>query len=135
MRILGKKSNLRLLYRRPGALLCRYRCVLMLLLIGAAWDAWTTIQFVGRYGADEELHPAAMFFFKLALYVLHSPAVVVAVGKFIQVVFVIAVAAIFRGWTSILIASCGTLYLLAGCANHFGWMVYLYQLFPSLLYD
>jgi hypothetical protein len=135
MRILGRKSNLKLLYRRPGALLARHWCVLLVLVIGASWDAWTTIQFVGRHGPEEEVHPVAMIFFKLALYVLHSPALVVAVGKLVQVVFVILVAAIFRGWTGILMVSCGLLYLLAGFVNHFGWMVAIYRLFPGLLYN
>ena len=45
----------------------------------------------------------------------------------------IFVAAIFRGWCGFIMVLAGTLYLLAGCANHFNWMLHLYQRFPSLL--
>lgn len=135
MRVLTRKSNLRLLIRRPAAFVGAYRWGLLILLAGATWDAYTTIQFVTNHGAQEELHPVARLFFQIFLHFLPYPVLAVAVGKIVQVLFVMFVSAIWRGWCNAILVACGILYLLAGCSNHFGWMVHFYRLFPGLLYD
>jgi len=128
MRLLGKKSNLRLLFRRPGAILCRYWPVIALLVVGATADAVTTYNFLVKYGPSEEVHPVQQIIFQIL-----PPLPGVIFAKLAQSVFVVLVACCFRGWTTWLILLTGLLYAAGAACNHYGWMVYVYEVCPWLL--
>ncbi len=128
MKFLGRKSNLRLLCRRPLLFARAYWWALAVLAIGALLDAVTTYQFLAKYGPDEELRPDVRLVLRI-MPVWAGPFF----AKLVQSAFVIFVAAIWRGWCKWLIAICGVFYCLAAASNAFNWPLILYKLFPSLM--
>ena len=113
----GFRTNLRILTRRPLLFVRKYRLPLAILVLGAALDAITTMDFMLQYGPGEELHPAA----RIAAEVFGVRAGVI-LGSFVRLGFVVAVAAVWRKWCGWMMAVCGVLYALAAASNHFGWM-------------
>ncbi len=86
-------------------------------MVGATFDAVTTIVFMRKYGADAELHPVIC----LMAHIL-GPVAGPVLGKIGQVIFVVFVASLWRRWCRWLILLCGALYLLASVSNHFEWL-------------
>jgi hypothetical protein len=117
MTCLPRRTNLRILLRRPGALLGRYRWALAVLVIGAAADFATTYRNMRQFGPEVELHPAQ----RMVSEVLGVTAGV-PVAKLIQLAFVIGVACWWRPWCGPLMAVCGLVYAAAAVSNHFRWL-------------
>jgi hypothetical protein len=114
MRILGHKSNLRLLARRPMVLLRAYRWAVVFLLAAATADVVTTIPGVRAYGPATELHPAHRMMVSLL-----GPVAGPIVGKVFQVAFVVFVACLWRQWCGWILVLCGLFYAAAAVSNHF----------------
>ena len=114
------KSNLRLVVRRPGRFVRAYRWPLLVLAVGAVLDTITTMQFMVRHGAADELHPAMRIMAEMLGVAFGVPlATVVRLG------FVIFVAAVWRRWCGWVLLVCGLLYALAAASNYFDWLLKL----------
>jgi hypothetical protein len=116
-RILPRRTNLRLLLRRPGVFARRYLWLILMLFTAATADAITTYRNARAYGSEIELHPVQ----RLVQATL-GPEVGVPLAKLIQLAFVIVVAAWWRPWTRWLLGICAALYALAALSNHFHWL-------------
>lgn len=116
MRIVPRKTNIRLLYRRPGVLLRKYWWPFAVLLAGAVADAWTTYSLVALYGPEVETHVVQRWCSELLGVTAGVP-----LAKLGQVAFVLLVAAWWRRWTTLILILCGLLYALAACSNYFLW--------------
>jgi hypothetical protein len=116
-KILPRKTNLRLLWRRPGIFLRCYFNVLLALLLASALDAVTTYRNASEYGVEIELHPVQRL-----VQAMLGPELGVPAAKAIQLGFVVLMAAWWRPWTRLILAVCAGLYLLAGLSNHFHWL-------------
>lgn len=116
MRLWGHKSNLRLLVRRPGALLRAYRWPLAAMLAGAVLDGVTTYRAMALYGVSCELHPAVW----LVAHVLgaHLGVPVAMVGK---MACAVTVASLWRRWCPWILLLFGALSALGAASNHFQW--------------
>jgi hypothetical protein len=116
-RLWGWKDNLRILLRRPGVFIRKYRWPLGLLLLGGVLDAVTTVELLSVWGPEAELHPCGRW---LARW--FGVAAGISVGKTVQMAFAVFVAALWRRWCGWFMALCGVLYALAAASNHFGWL-------------
>jgi hypothetical protein len=114
MRFMGKKSNLKLLVRRPIKLARFYWVSLVVLTVGCALDAITTMGFLRVYGGAAEVHPVAQY-----LFFMLPPEVGAPLAKLAQFVAAILVANVWRFWTRWLLLLAGVLYTLAAISNHF----------------
>lgn len=121
MRIVPRRTELQVLARTPLVFAAHYRWSLMVLAVGAFFDALTTYQFLVTLGPDGEVHPVQRLFFLYLLRYL-SPLPVVSLVKSMQVGFVLLVAAWWQPWCRWLLLLCGVLYGLAALSNHFGWL-------------
>ena len=114
MPLLPRDTELPLLAKRPLTFAGRHKLALLILLVGAVLDALTTYANVRDFGPHVETHPVQRLVFQLL-----GPQAGVPVAKFIQLAFVLFVAAWWRPWTTILLALCGILYTAAALSNHF----------------
>ena len=114
MKIIPRKTNLRLLVNHPFVFVKFYRLPLVVLLIGALLDTITTSIFVSKYGAECEVHLVQRMVFDI-----FGPAVGVPLAKIIQLLFVIFVASWWRPWCGWIIVVCGLFYTIAAISNHF----------------
>ena len=111
------KTNLRILLRRPMALVRAYRWSLLVLLVGATLDTVTTMNFMYRDGTAGELHPAMrMMAEELGV------AMGVPFATLVRLAFVVFVAAFWRRWCRAVLIISGVLYALAAASNHFHWL-------------
>ncbi len=117
MRFMGKKSNLKLLVRRPIKLASFYGFPLLVLTVGCVLDAVTTLSFLRIYGPAAEVHPVAQYVF----YML-PPEVGAPLAKLVQFGAAVLVANVWRFWTGWLFLLAGSLYVLASASNYFGWL-------------
>ena len=112
MPILPRRTNWRILLRRPWVLLRAYAWPLGILSIGALLDVLTTYKNVRQYGPEVEVHLVQ----RLVMSTL-GPALGVFAAKAIQLFFVVAVATWWRPWCAPLLISCGLLYTAAAINN------------------
>lgn len=117
MRPIPLKTELHVLVRSPLIFADRYRWPLLILAVGAFFDALTTYRFLVVLGPDGEVHPVQRWFF-LCL----PPLLAVPVVKTMQVGFVLLVAAWWQPWCRWIMLLCGVLYGLAALSNHYGWL-------------
>ena len=92
-RLLPARTELPNLFRHPLRFARRYWLPLILLLIGASFDAWTTYQNVRDYTAVVEVHPVQRFVMELL-----GPTLGVPAAKLGQLAFVLLVAAWWAGF-------------------------------------
>ena len=108
------RTNLFVLARHPSIFTRRYRCALLILLVGALADAITTWRSVKLFGPEVEVHPVQRLMFEMCGANLGVP-----LSKLIQVAVVVFVAAWWRPWCGWLMLACGGLYSLAAVSNWF----------------
>lgn len=95
----------------------RYRPHLLILLVGASFDLFTTLWNLRRYGTSIEVHlPQRM------LSEWFGVEVGVPLAKAVQLIFVLLVAAWWKPWCRWLLLACGMLYSLAAMTNYFLWL-------------
>ncbi len=113
-KVLPRNSDLPLLLVHPLSFRTRYRWPLVILLLGASCDYFTTLWNLRTYGPDIELHvPQRM------LSQLFGVEIGVPLAKIAQLFFVFLVAAWWRPWCKWILMLCGSLYLLASISNYF----------------
>ena len=113
-RFLPRDSALPLLLTQPLEFRNRYRWPLVVLLIGASCDLFTTLWNLREYGPGIELHvPQRM------LSEWFGVEIGVPLAKAGQLIFVLLVAAWWRPWCKWVLMLCGSLYLLASVSNYF----------------
>jgi hypothetical protein len=117
MPILPRRTNLRILCRRPRRFARAYRAALVLLSMAVAADAVTTLRNMRQFGADIELHIVQRLVSELLGVNLGVP-----VAKLIQLGFVLLVASWWRPWCAWMLWGCAVLYALAALSNHFMWL-------------
>lgn len=111
------RPSLDLLHRRPGWFARRYWLPILVLLAGALLDVATTIPNVARFGPAVEAHPA----YRYAMCAL-GPVPGTVVGKALQVVFVVLVAAVWKPWCPWIMAMAGLCYSAGALSNHLHWL-------------
>jgi len=103
-----------LLLTQPLEFRNRYRWPLVVLLIGASCDLFTTLWNLREYGPGIELHvPQRM------LSEWFGVEIGVPLAKAGQLIFVLLVAAWWRPWCKWVLMLSGSLYLLASVSNYF----------------
>lgn len=117
MRFLGRKSNMKILLRRPGLFASKYRWPLALLVAGSVADAITTVNFMQEYGTGPEVHIVGRLVAETLGIV---PGIIIA--KTVQASVAVLVGSLWRWWCGWLIALAGLLYILASLSNHFHWL-------------
>lgn len=85
-----------------------------MLFIGSAADLITTYHNLRLYGPQAEAHPVQRWVSQVV-----GVSAGVPIAKFIQLAFVLLVAAWWRPWTGWLLALCGLLYTAAAVSNYF----------------
>lgn len=93
------------------------RVELVLLVIAAGLDLFTTLWNIRAYGPSIEVHPVQRF-------VVHALGVEagVPIAKLIQVGFVIVVSAWWTPWCRWVLIVCAVLYALAAANNYWHWL-------------
>lgn len=112
--LLPRRTELPTLFHRPNVFRVRYRWPLVVLVIGASIDFFTTLYNIRAYGSETETHLVQRWF--MEWFGLDWGFVL---GKAIQVAFALLVAAWWQPWCAILLTLCGVLYTLAGISNYF----------------
>ena len=115
--MLPAKSELPTLLKTPHGFAARYWLPLLILAVGATFDAITTYRNTVAMGSSIEVHPVQRWVFEL-----FGAAVGVPLAKVLQVGFVVFVAAWWKPWCGWIMALCGGLYGLAAISNHFLWI-------------
>lgn len=113
-RLLPRRTELPLLFLHPFLFARRYAVLLSLLLVSAVADGVTTYRNLLAFGPGIEVHPAQRLVFELL-----GPHAGVPVAKFVQLAFVLLVAAWWRPWCKALLLICSILYAAAAVSNHF----------------
>lgn len=116
-RLAPRRTNVRILLRRPMVFVRSYRAPLALLVTGGVLDAMTTYEAVYHLGPEVEVHPVQRIMFAML-----GPGLGVSAAKLAQVGFAVLVASWWRPWCGWILAACGILYGLAAVSNHFGWL-------------
>jgi hypothetical protein len=111
--LVPRQSNLPVLIGAPGAFARRYAIPLLVLLIAASADAATTLRNALVFGTDIELHAVQRWVFTTFGAVTGVP-----LAKFVQLVFVVFVAAWWRPWTTWVLLACAALYAAAAASNY-----------------
>lgn len=106
------RTNLHLLFRRPGVFVRAYRWPLAALMLGAAMDAATTIAFMLAYGIEMEVHAAMRIMAEVCGII---PGVLIGTG--IRLGFVLFAAATWRRWCAWMLWLCAALYAAAAVWN------------------
>ena len=117
VKVLPRRTNLRLLMRRPDAFVRAYWAGLAALLAAAAADGLTTYWNMRQYGTDIELHVVQRLVSELVGVALGVP-----LAKAIQLCFVLFVAAWWRAWCRWILWGCSVLYALAAANNYWLWL-------------
>ncbi len=112
--IIPSDSSLPLLIRTPRRFVRTYRIALVVLVLGASADVFTTLWNLRVYGPGVELHPVQRW-----LSVIVGIELGVPLAKAGQLLFVVVVAAWWRPWCRPLLIACGGLYSLAAISNYF----------------
>jgi hypothetical protein len=112
--ILPRSTELPLLLGSPRSFVVRYRWALLVLWAGASADLWTTLVNIEKFGPGIEAHiPQRILSEVLGI------AIGVPLGKFVQLIFVLGLAAWWKPWCGWLLMLCGILYAAAAVSNHF----------------
>jgi hypothetical protein len=114
MSAIPRNSELTTLLRQPAVFVRRYRIPLIVLLLAACADAVTTMLALKKFGVESEVHLVQRLVIKTAGVTAGVP-----LAKFIQLCFVVFVAAWWRPWCAWILLGCGALYALAAISNHF----------------
>ncbi len=117
MKLISWETHLGLLKNQPREFIRRFRWPLVILLVGAFFDALTTYQSLKYVGPMPELHIPQRWVSQLI-----GVSAGVPIAKIIQIAFAIFVAALWRKWTAGLMVLCGLLYSLAALSNHYAWI-------------
>lgn len=117
MKLLPRKTNLRILARHPALFVRAYWPALLILLAGASADGVTTFVALREYGPQTEVHPVQRWVSEILGVTAGVP-----LAKLAQVAFVVLVAAWWRTWCGWIMILCGLLYALAAVSNHFMWL-------------
>lgn len=116
-RVIPKDSALPQLFSTPRQFVVEYRAALIVLLIGASLDLFTTLWNLRAYGTQIEVHiPQRM------LSEWFGVEIGVPMAKAIQLMFVLLVAAWWKPWCRWILLACGVLYSLAAANNYFLWL-------------
>ncbi len=111
---------------RTGAIgyVQRHRVLLIILLITAAADTWTTIHFMTREGVEQELHPG---FRLLCLYL--GPYAGAPIAKALQIAAILLVSLYWRRGAYLCLIAPAIMYGWAAWYNVFGRDLYTPLLF------
>jgi hypothetical protein len=112
--ILPKDSSLPLLLHEPRQFVRSHRLALVILILDASADVFTTLWNLRVYGPGVEVHLVQRWLSQLVGVELGVP-----MAKALQIGFVILVAAWWRPWCRSLLIACGCLYGLAAVSNYF----------------
>ncbi|HEY1686792.1 MAG TPA: hypothetical protein VGG19_18670 [Tepidisphaeraceae bacterium] len=115
--LLPQNSAYPLLLQNPREFVERYRWPLVILILGASADLFTTLWNLRTYGPGIEVHVVQRWVSQIVGVELGVP-----LAKFAQVGFVILVAAWWRPWCKWILILAGTLYALAAMSNYFLWL-------------
>lgn len=112
--ILPRKSLLPMILRHPHEFIEEFRWPLVILVLGASADLFTTLWNLRAYGTAVEVH-----FVQRWISQIIGVEAGVPLAKIVQVAFVILVAAWWRPWCKWILLGCGCLYGLAAISNYF----------------
>jgi hypothetical protein len=116
-RFLPRDSALPWLAERPRDFIRTFRWPLVVLLLGASADLFTTLWNLRSYGPGIEVHFVQRWISQIVGIELGVP-----LAKLGQCAFVILVAAWWRPWCKWILLTCGCLYMLAALSNYFLWL-------------
>jgi hypothetical protein len=112
--ILPRDSALPDIFQRPRTFVRTFRWPLVLLVLGASADLFTTLWNLRSYGPAIEVH-----FVQRWISQIVGVEIGVPLAKLGQCTFVILVAAWWRPWCRWILLICGCLYTLAALSNYF----------------
>ena len=112
--ILPRDSAIPLLIDRPGEFVRAYRIALVVLVLGASADLFTTLWNLRTYGPAVETHLVQRWVSQIVGVEAGVP-----MAKAMQLAFVVFVAAWWRPWCGTLLIVCGSLYAAAAVSNYF----------------
>jgi len=115
--VLPRDSALPMLVFRSREFVRSFRWCLVVLLLGASADVFTTLWNLRAYGPGVEVHLVQRWVSQIVGVEAGVP-----VAKLIQLGFVVVVAAWWRPWCKWLLIGCGCLYSLAAMSNYFLWL-------------
>jgi hypothetical protein len=115
--LLPRDTELHTLVQHPREFVVRYRPFLLILLLGASADLFTTLWNLRQYGTSIEVHLPQRL-----LGEWFGVEIGVPLAKIIQLAFVLLVAAWWKPWCRWILLACGILYALAAMNNHFLWL-------------
>jgi hypothetical protein len=101
----------------PRAFVRTYRWYLVVLVLGASADVFTTLWNLRAYGPGIEVHVVQRW-----VSLLVGVEAGVPIAKLLQLGFVLLVAAWWRPWCRWILFTCGRLYALAAMSNYFLWL-------------
>ena len=113
-KMLPRDSALPMLGKQPKQFVDAFRWSLVILILSASADVFTTLWNIRAYGAGIEVHLVQRWVSKII-----GVEVGVPLAKFAQLAFVILVAAWWRPWCRWILLVCAMLYTLAAISNYF----------------
>jgi hypothetical protein len=116
-RVLPRDSALPMLLRTPRQFVRTYRWPLVVLVLGAGADVFTTLWNLREYGPGVEVHLVQRWVMQL-----FGTEAGVPLAKVGQLAFVVPVAAWWRPWCRWILLACGLLYALAAASNYWRWL-------------
>jgi len=102
---------------RPREFVRAYRWWLVLLLLGASADLFTTLWNLRAYGPGVEVHVVQRWVSQIV-----GTEAGVPIAKLIQLACVLFVAVWWRPWCRWILLGCACLYALAAASNYFLWI-------------
>jgi hypothetical protein len=111
---LPRDSEIAILLSHPRRFVGRYRIPLVVLVLGAGADVFTTLWNLRAYGPMVEAHIVQRWVSQIVGVEAGVP-----LAKLMQLSFVIFVAAWWRPWCAALLITCGCLYAAAAVSNYF----------------
>jgi hypothetical protein len=111
--ILPRHSAIPILLSTPRGFVRLYRIPLVLLVLGASADVFTTLWNLRAYGPMVETHVVQRWISQLIGVEAGVP-----MAKLVQLAFVVFVAAWWRPWCATLLVVCGCLYAAAAVSNY-----------------
>ncbi len=115
-KLLPRDSALPDLMFHPRRFVRTYRWFLVVLVLGASADVFTTLWNLRAYGPGVELHIVQRWVSQIVGVEAGVP-----IAKLLQLGFVLLVAAWWRPWCKYLLLTCGCLYSLAAASNYYLW--------------
>jgi hypothetical protein len=111
---LPNNSAIPSLVQHPREFIAAYRWFLIVLVLGAGADLFTTLWNLRLYGVGVEVHIVQRWLSQIVGIEAGVP-----LGKFAQLSCVILVAAWWRPWCRWILLLCSILYMLAAISNYF----------------